>query len=101
MTDARPGFVEPTRTTDLAAVRGRDKAAAIRDQLRELRARGRVPLRVWINMDTARDMFALYAAIAQFDGVLPTTIDTVPMALGSTGGQDYVIEVAGHAAGNA
>lgn len=77
----------------VAAQRGREMMAEIRDTLFALRMRG-IPVReVWVSDYASRYLQAMWDFIAALrkDLILPKRIERVPFRVGMTGGDDYVI----------
>lgn len=91
----RARLVAERALSDTDARRGHDWLQRIRDELREFRSRGVVIDRVAVAQHVADDMKALYAAVCQFDGVLPSTLAGVPIVVEpSMGGEDYAFILA-------
>lgn len=88
------GAHESRRKLDPLAQRGYDYCCDIRETINTLRQRGQEPRAVWLGQDGYRAMYALWlgACGSAWDGIIPKHIAGVPCRVGSTGGQDYVIE---------
>lgn len=95
---------EPLRRyASLSARRGREAYIQLRVRVHALRSQHVEPKTIWVSPATADDMRALWFEVTTvtggryhgqvgFDGVLPS-IAGVAVREGSTGGNDYVVEL--------